>query len=77
MRLVAFKVANFIAEARDQMVKKEMFKKQMELSMLHQGLESQSVAKILTLANQLFQRDHVNPLLAVGYFVKKTEKYLR
>lgn len=51
MRLVAFKVANFISEARDQMVKKEMFKKQMELSMLHQGLESQSVAKILTLAN--------------------------
>jgi len=49
----------------------------MEVSLLHSSLEAQSIAKVLTLANQLFQQDHSHPLLAVGYFIKKTEKYLR
>jgi hypothetical protein len=45
--------------------------------MLHQGLENQSVKKILSLANRLFQKDQVDPVGAVGHFVKKTEKYAR
>lgn len=49
----------------------------MEMSIIHHNLESQSVTKILTLANHVFQQEHSQPLQAVGYFVKKAEKYLR
>lgn len=76
-RLIAFKIANFITETRENHQKKAVFQKQAELSILRQNLENQSVKKVLTLANQLFQSEHTQPLQAVGYFVKKTEKYLR
>ena len=54
-----------------------MFRRRLELNLLHNSLERQSVTRVLTLANQLFQREQRSPLAAVGYFVKKVEKYIR
>jgi hypothetical protein len=51
IRLIASKLANFISERRQNQLQKTIFKQEMEMSLLHQGLEAQSVAKVLTLAN--------------------------
>jgi hypothetical protein len=78
MSLVAFKVANFITETREHLARQSLFKKQVEASLLHESLESQSTRKLMNLANSLFSNDSLgSPLQAVGYFVKKTEKYIR
>jgi hypothetical protein len=77
VRLVACKIANFVTDARARCQRKALFKKQMEVSLIHSTLESQSVTRILTLANQLFQSGRKQPIQEVGYFLKKTEKYLR
>lgn len=50
-RLIASKLASFIVEMREMQVQQMLFKKQMEVSLLHQGLETQSVTKVLSLAN--------------------------
>eukprot|EP00347_Sterkiella_histriomuscorum_P006294 403353320 len=77
LQLISDKLTKFLVDYKEQFGTKVLFKKQMEVSMLHSYLENQSVTKILRMANNLFLKSQSKPIKSVYKFISKCEDYLQ